>query len=86
MGRKPKGGRRKNVRIDQRTLDLVKKELGAESETEAIEKALEQVAFRARLRERLREVGGQFPDWRDPFGEDEIAVEFRIPPLAPDGE
>ena len=86
MGRRPKGGRRKNVRIDQRKLDIVRKELGVETETEAIEKALDQIVFRVELRERLREVGGKFPDWGDPFGADEIGVEFRIPPLDPEDD
>jgi hypothetical protein len=86
MPRKAKGGRRKNVRIDQRKLDIVRKELGVETETEAIEKALDEIVFRAELRARLKEVGGKFPDWGDPFGSDEIGLEFRIPPFEPDEE
>jgi hypothetical protein len=83
MPRRPKGGRRKNVRIDQRKLDIVRKELGVETETEAIERALDEIVLRVELRERLEKVGGKFPDWPDPYGSDEIALEFRIPPLEP---
>jgi hypothetical protein len=83
MGRKPKGGRRKNVRIDQRKLDIVRKELGVETETEAIEKALDDIVLRVELRERLKNLGTE-PDRLDPYGDDEIALEFRIPPLTPD--
>jgi hypothetical protein len=83
MPRKPKGGRRKNVRIDQRKLDLAKKALGTQTETETIEKALDEIVFRQELLEGLRRVAGKFPDWADPFGEDEKGLEFRIPPLPP---
>jgi hypothetical protein len=84
MGRKPKGGTRKNVRIDQRKLDIVRRELGVATETEAIEKALDEIVFRAEVREWWEKYGGKFPDWRDPFGADEIGLEFRIPPLERD--
>jgi hypothetical protein len=86
VGRKPKGGTRQNVRIDQRKLDRVRKELGVETETEAIERALDAVVLRVELREALDEVGCKFPDWRDPYGADEEGLEFRIPPLEPDDD
>ena len=84
MPRKPKGGRRKNVRIDQRKLDIARKALGVETETEAIELALDEIVVRWELNEALEEVGGKFPDFLDPYGSDEIGLEFRILPLEPD--
>ena len=72
------------VRSVGEATDIVRKELGVETETEAIEKALDEIIFRAELREWREKNGGKFPDWSDPFGADEIGVEFRIPPLQPD--
>ena len=80
MPRKPKGARRKNVRIDQKKLDLAKKVLGTKTETETIEKALDRVIFKQRLIDGVNAIGGKYPAWADPFGEDEKGFEFRIPP------
>ena len=71
MGRKPKGGRRKNMRINQKLLTKAMVALGAKTETEAVEKALDEVVFRHEVLEGVRAVGGKYPDWGDPFGEDE---------------
>ena len=40
---------RKNVVIDQRKLDAARRELGVDTETDAIDQALDFVAFRAEL-------------------------------------
>ena len=40
---------RKNVAMDQRKLDVVRRVLGVETETEAIDQALDLVAFREEL-------------------------------------
>lgn len=51
--RRLRGGRagwvRKNVIMDQRKLDFARRALGVETETEAIDQALDFVAFRAEL-------------------------------------
>lgn len=51
--RRGRGGRagwvRKNVVMDQRKLDLARRALGVETETEAIDQALDLVAFREEL-------------------------------------
>lgn len=51
--RRVRGGRagwvRKNVAMDQRKLDVARRALGVETETEAIDQALDFVAFRKEL-------------------------------------
>lgn len=47
---------RKNVAMDQRKLDVVRRVLGAETETEAIDQALDLVAFREELATGFRTV------------------------------
>ena len=51
--RRVRGGRvgwvRKNVIMDQRKLDVARRALGVETETEAIDQALDFVAFREEL-------------------------------------
>ena len=51
--RRPAGRRagwvRKNVVMDQRKLDVARRALGVETETEAIDRALDLVAFREEL-------------------------------------
>lgn len=51
--RRVRGGRagwvRKNVVMDQRKLDVARRALGVETETEAIDQALDLVAFREEL-------------------------------------
>jgi hypothetical protein len=54
LAQKPSRGRgkgwvRKNVIMDQRKLDLARRALGVETETEAIDQALDFVAFREEL-------------------------------------
>jgi hypothetical protein len=52
---------RKNVVMDQRKLDVVRRKLGVDTETEAIDQALDLVAFREELREgfaAVRKSGG----------------------------
>jgi Arc/MetJ family transcription regulator len=64
--------RRKNVNIDQHKLDRAVKILGARSETDAIDQALELVVFRDELIEGIRRMAGtggvedyfdDSPDW-----------------------
>jgi hypothetical protein len=47
---------RKNVAMDQRKLDVVRRVLGVETETEAINQALDLVAFREELATGFRAV------------------------------
>jgi hypothetical protein len=52
---------RKNMLMDQRKLDAVKQELNVSTETEAVDAALDEIAFRRELVEgirRLRRAGG----------------------------
>lgn len=50
VGRRRRAGWvRKNVAMDQRKLDVARRALGVETETEAIDKALDFVAFREEL-------------------------------------
>jgi Arc/MetJ family transcription regulator len=61
MGRPPKGWVRKNLHIDQRKLDTARKVLGVKTETEAVDAALDAIAFRGEISEgiqRLRGAGG----------------------------
>jgi hypothetical protein len=79
MPRKPKGGRRKNVRIDQKKLDTARRILGTKTETETIEKALDDLIFKHDVLAGLERIGGKYPDWGDPFGEDDKSGgEFRV--------
>jgi hypothetical protein len=60
-GRPPRGWVRKNLNIDQRKLDAARKALGAKTETETVDAALDAIAFRQELTEgirRLRAAGG----------------------------
>ncbi len=50
--------RRKNLNIDQSKLDRVRDVLGAQTETEAIDQALDLVLFRDELIEGIRRIGG----------------------------
>jgi hypothetical protein len=57
----PRGWVRKNLYIDQRKLDVARKALGAETETETVDAALDAIAFRQELSDgirRLRAAGG----------------------------
>jgi hypothetical protein len=58
--RRVRGGRsgwvRKNVVMDQRKLDVARRALGVETETEAIDQALDFVAFREELARGFRAV------------------------------
>ena len=47
---------RKNVVMDQRKLDVARRALGVDTETEAIDQALDFVAFREELAKGFREV------------------------------
>lgn len=61
MGRPPKGWVRKNLHIDQRKLDAARKALGVKTETEAVDAALDAIAFGSEISEgiqRLRGAGG----------------------------
>jgi hypothetical protein len=61
LGRPPRGWVRKNLNIDQRKLDVARKALGAKTETETVDAALDAIAFRKELSEgvrRLRAAGG----------------------------
>lgn len=60
-GRPPRSWVRKNLHIDQRKLDVARKALGANSETETVDAALDAIAFRKELADgvrRLRLAGG----------------------------
>lgn len=64
--------RRKNVNIDQTKLDRVRKLLGTETETEAIDQALDMILFREELVqgiERIAGIGGV-----ENFFEDDLEV------------
>jgi Arc/MetJ family transcription regulator len=61
IGRPPRGWVRKNLHIDQRKLDAARKALGVKTETEAVDAALDAIAFRKEISEgvqRLRQAGG----------------------------
>ena len=61
LGRPPRGWVRKNLHIDQRKLDVARKALGAKTETETVDAALDAIAFRNEIVEgvrRLRAAGG----------------------------
>jgi len=62
--------RRKNLNIDQAKLDRVKDLLGARSETEAIDQALDLLLLREELIEGIRRIAGT-GGVRDVYGEDE---------------
>jgi hypothetical protein len=52
---------RKNMLMDQRKLDVVKRELNVSTETEAVDAALDEIAFRSELMHgiaALRRAGG----------------------------
>lgn len=59
---------RKNLHIDQRKLDVARKALGAKSETETVDAALDAIAFRKELADGVRRVrlaGGIQDIYRD---------------------
>lgn len=61
LRRAPRTLKRKNMLMDQRKLDAVKAALGASTETEAVDAALDLVVFRAEVFEsldRLAATGG----------------------------
>jgi hypothetical protein len=61
LGRPPRGWVRKNLHIDQRKLNVARKALGVKTETEAVDAALDAIAFRQEISEgirRLRSTGG----------------------------
>lgn len=51
--------RRKNLRLDQRKLDAARRALGAKTETEAVERALDLVLFRREVLEGLERFAGR---------------------------
>ncbi len=58
-GRSSTGARRKNLWISQTKLDAAKKHLGAKTETEAIDSALDLVAFQHEVLTGLASMGGR---------------------------
>lgn len=61
LGRPPRGWVRKNLHIDQRKLNVARKALGVKTETEAVDAALDAIAFRQEISEgiqSLRAAGG----------------------------
>ena len=59
---------RKNLHIDQRKLDAARKALGVKTETEAVDAALDAIAFREEITEgvrRVRAAGGLTDIYRD---------------------
>ena len=68
LGRPPRGWVRKNLHIDQRKLNVARKALGVKTETEAVDAALDAIAFRQQISEgvrRLRAAGGLKDIYRD---------------------
>ncbi len=68
FGRPRRGWVRKNLHIDQRKLDAARKALGVKTETEAVDAALDAIAFREEISEgvrRVRAVGGLTDIYRD---------------------
>jgi Arc/MetJ family transcription regulator len=57
-GRTKRRRTRKNVRLDQQSLDAARRILGATTETETIAKALDLVAFRKELVDGVRAMYG----------------------------
>lgn len=51
--------KRKNFRLDQRTLDRARQVLGTRTETETVREALEMVAFRQEVTEGIRRLAGK---------------------------
>lgn len=49
---------RKNLHIDQRKLDAARRALGVKTETEAVDAALEAIAFRKEISEGIRHLRG----------------------------
>jgi len=49
---------RKNIRLDQHTIDVARRILGAKTETETITRALDLVAFRKELVDGVRAMKG----------------------------
>lgn len=68
--KRPSSVVRKNLRIDQAKLDRAKEILGVRTETEAVEQALDLVAFRLEVIEGVRRMAGS-GGIRDVFGEEE---------------
>ena len=67
-GRPPRGWVRKNLHIDQRKLNVARKALGVKTETEAVDAALDSIAFRQEISEgirRMRAAGGLKDIYRD---------------------
>lgn len=66
--------RRKNFRLDQRKLNRAREILGARTETETIEQALDLIVFQREVRDGLRRVAGTggvrnvFEDDEEPAG------------------
>jgi Arc/MetJ family transcription regulator len=68
LGRPRRGWVRKNLHIDQRKLDAARKALGVKTETEAVDAALDAIAFREEISEgvrRVRAAGGLADIYRD---------------------
>jgi Arc/MetJ family transcription regulator len=68
LGRPPRGWVRKNLHIDQRKLNIARKALGVKTETEAVDAALDAIAFRQEISDgirRLRAAGGLKDIYRD---------------------
>lgn len=59
--------KRKNFRLPQAKLDAARRILGAETETETVERALDLVAFGDRLARGTERARGR--PWNDVFGE-----------------
>ena len=68
VGRPRRPGKwvRKNMAMDPRKLALAKAYLGVQTETEAVDAALDLVAFQAEVSAGLRAAAGAAP-WRTPY-------------------
>jgi len=56
LGRPPRGWVRKNLHIDQRKLDVARKVLGVNTETETVDAALDAIALRKEISRGIRRV------------------------------
>lgn len=69
MGRKPKSRpptvRRKNLRLDQTKLDLLRRSLGVSTDQEVVERVIDEAVADRELIEATLALGGAFPDIAD---------------------
>jgi hypothetical protein len=62
---------RKNLRLDQAKLDRAREILGAPTETETVEQALDTIIFQHEVSEGIRRIAGKDPEFEHIFGNDQ---------------